>query len=60
MRKWMSDRLKRRKKPSEAKPNEPAQAPLQPAYFDAGATPAEPVKQAAPEPEAEPAPLDVP
>jgi predicted kinase len=41
MRKWMSDRLKRRKKPKESKPSEPAQAPLQPAYFDAEAAPAE-------------------
>jgi predicted kinase len=37
MRKWMRERLKRRKKKSEAeaKPAEPQQAPLQPAYFDA-------------------------
>jgi predicted kinase len=42
MRKWMSERLKRRKKAQENKPSEPAQAPLQPAYFDAGATPSEP------------------
>ncbi len=46
----MSDRLKRRKKPTEAKPSEPGQAPLQPAYFDADAAPAEPVKQSVPEP----------
>ena len=49
MRKWMSDRLKRRKKPKESKPSEPAQAPLQPAYFDAEAAPAEPVKATEPE-----------
>jgi predicted kinase len=41
MRKWMSDRLKRRKKSQEAKPSEPAQAPLQPAYFDADSAPTE-------------------
>ena len=40
MRKWMSERLKRRKKSKEAKPSEPAQAPLQPAYFDGDAAPA--------------------
>src|SRR5215475_9191698 len=53
MRKWMSDRLKRRKKTKdkESKPAEPAQAPLQPAYFDAEKAPAEPAQ--APEPETE-------
>ena len=40
MRKWMRDRLKRRKKPEETKPAEPGQAPLQPAYFDSSETPA--------------------
>jgi len=35
MRKWMRDRLKRRKKEPEASKAEPPQAPLQPAYFDA-------------------------
>lgn len=39
MRKWMRERLKRRKKPTETKPGEPAQAPLQPAYFDAQEVP---------------------
>jgi predicted kinase len=34
MRKWMRDKLKRRKKSEEAAPGQPA--PLQPAYFDAG------------------------
>jgi predicted kinase len=53
MRKWMSDRLKRRKKTQESKPAEPAQAPLQPAYFEAGATPVESDKQSAAEPEPE-------
>ena len=35
MRKWMRDRLKRPKKNAEAAKNEPAQAPLQPAFYDA-------------------------
>ena len=35
MRKWMAERLKRRKKTQDKKTQEPAQAPLQPAYFDA-------------------------
>jgi predicted kinase len=70
MRKWMSDRLKRRKKSQPSKPAEPAQAPLQPAYFDATAPPAESVQQSGPEPESEsepeadtvetPEPLEVP
>jgi len=39
MRKWMRERLKRRKKTEDA-PKEPGQAaPLQPAYFDAGPSP---------------------
>jgi len=65
MRKWMSDRLKRRKKtkeskPKESKPGEPTQAPLQPAYFDAGSAPAEPAASAMPEPEADSGLLEVP
>jgi predicted kinase len=35
MRKWMRERLKRRKKPSEQAPSESAPTPLRPAYFDA-------------------------
>jgi predicted kinase len=35
MRKWMRDRLKRPKKNAEAAKSGPAQAPLQPAYYDA-------------------------
>lgn len=35
MRKWMADRLKRRKKPADKAPAESAPSPLQPAYFDA-------------------------
>ena len=34
MRKWMSERIKRRKKDPESSKTEAAQAPLQPAYFD--------------------------
>jgi predicted kinase len=40
MRKWMRERMKRRKKPSETAA-EAAPAPLQPAYFDAAAPEAE-------------------
>jgi predicted kinase len=41
MRKWMRERLKRRKKTTEETPSsEAAQAPLQPAYFDAHEAPA--------------------
>jgi predicted kinase len=35
MRKWMRDRIQRRKKASSEKAAQPAQPPLQPAYFDA-------------------------
>ena len=35
MRKWMRDRLQRRKKKSEEKESQPAPPPLQPAYFNA-------------------------
>ena len=34
MRKWMSERLKRRKKEPEKAGTDPAQAPLQPAFYD--------------------------
>jgi predicted kinase len=34
MRKWMSERLKRRKKEPQKAGSEPAQAPLQPAFYD--------------------------
>jgi predicted kinase len=53
MRKWMSDRLKRRKKSQSSKPAEPAQAPLQPAYFEADAPPADSIQQSMPEAEGE-------
>ena len=64
MRKWMSDRLKRRKKSAEQPPTEgkPASAPLQPKYFEAETEiPAESVEEApdipqAAEPAEEPEP----
>jgi len=40
MRKWMRDRLQRRKKTPAAPSEQPAPAPLQPAYFDAEHAPA--------------------
>ena len=49
MRKWMRDRLKRKK--PEAGKGEPAPAPLQPAYFDAAPGAAAPVEVNEPEPE---------
>jgi predicted kinase len=42
MRKWMRDRLKRPKKTAEGGKSEPAQAPLQPAYYDTAEAPAPP------------------
>ena len=62
MRKWMRDRLKRPKKNAEAGKAEPAQAPLQPAYYDAPDTiaPAAPIRIAeaeVPPPAAEPQPF---
>ncbi|MGA9814423.1 MAG: AAA family ATPase [Terriglobales bacterium] len=46
MRKWMRDRLKRPKKNAEAGKNGPAQAPLQPTYYDASdaVAPAAPIR----------------
>jgi predicted kinase len=49
MRKWMRDRLKRPKKNAETSKSEPAQAPLQPAYYDAPEAPPPPPKLAEPE-----------
>jgi predicted kinase len=60
MRKWISDRAKRRKKPAENKPSEPAQAPLQPAYFDAASAPPETSEERAPEPETDSGLLETP
>ena len=60
MRKWMRDRLKRRKKPSDKAETKPAPAPLQPAFYDI-----EPQKErpdaepeSASEAASEPAPVD--
>jgi len=42
MRKWMRERLQRRKKKADEQAKQPAPAPLQPAYFDSEVEPAEP------------------
>src|SRR5713101_2301052 len=42
MRKWMRERVKRRKKAPETGTAEPAQAPLQPAFYDVEPPAAEP------------------
>lgn len=60
MRKWISDRAKRRKKVAESKPSEPAQAPLQPAYFDTASAPAEASEEIAPEPDTDSGLLETP
>jgi len=39
MRKWMKERVQRRKKPAAEKSEQPAPPPLQPAYFDASENP---------------------
>jgi predicted kinase len=59
MRKWMKDRLKRRKKTDEVAPGQPA--PLQPAYFDAGEQPqatVAPEREEEVQPAAEPAEVE--
>jgi predicted kinase len=64
MRKWMRDRLQRRKKKAEEQESQPAPPPLQPAYFDSGeagdsseADPAESVENTAGEPESDAEPV---
>ena len=52
MRKWMRDRLKRPKKNTEAGTSEPAQVPLQPAYYDTAEAPAPAAPRKLAEPEA--------
>src|SRR5258708_874147 len=42
MRKWMKDRLRRRKKKAPEQGSQPAPPPLQPAYFDADQAPGSP------------------
>jgi predicted kinase len=59
MRKWMSERFKRRKKAPEKTPAEPTAAPLQPKYFDsepASEAPAEGRDEPQPEAPSEAAP----
>jgi len=51
MRKWMRERLQRRKKPQEAKSSEPAQAPLQPAYFEGDSSSVPTIEREEPQPE---------
>ena len=51
MRKWMKDRLQRRKKKAPEQGSQPAPPPLQPAYFDAEQSPT-PISQSDAEPEA--------
>jgi predicted kinase len=46
MRKWMRERLQRRKKKDSDPAASPAPPPLQPAYFDAGQSPSEPAPTA--------------
>lgn len=52
MRKWMRERLQRRKKTPQTPTDQPAPPPLQPAYFDAAEQQASLTEAAAPEPEA--------
>jgi predicted kinase len=54
MRKWMSERLKRRKKASQKPASEPAPVPLQPKYFDADTAAVPPEATGEPEPKPEP------
>ncbi|HYM77354.1 MAG TPA: AAA family ATPase [Candidatus Dormibacteraeota bacterium] len=51
MRKWMRERLQRRKKKTGEQESQPAPPPLQPAYFDA-VEPADSSPESTPEPEA--------
>ncbi|PYX08664.1 MAG: hypothetical protein DMG85_10170, partial [Acidobacteria bacterium] len=46
MRKWMRERMKRRGKPPEKGKVDSAQAPLQPAYFDADVPVSSPSREA--------------
>jgi predicted kinase len=48
MRKWMSERLKRRKKEPQKAGTEPAQAPLQPAFYDTEPADQEPAAEMKP------------
>ncbi len=53
MRKWMRDRLQRRKQKRSEKAPQPAAAPLQPAYFEPGENPEPGEREAQPESAAE-------
>jgi predicted kinase len=55
MRKWMADRLKRRKKTAEPASSEPKATPLQPAYFDAPASEAAAAEPEEPSQDSQPA-----
>ncbi|MGH9502048.1 MAG: AAA family ATPase [Terriglobales bacterium] len=61
MRKWMRDRLKRPKKNTEGNQSGPAQAPLQPAFYDAAdaSAPAAPIRPAESETQPAPQPLAI-
>jgi predicted kinase len=58
MRKWMRERVKRRKKAPETGTAEPAQAPLQPAFYDVEPPAAEPPAKIT-QPEITPPPVEV-
>src|SRR5208282_6833703 len=57
MRKWMRDRLTRRKKTPAEPTDQPAPPPLQPAYFDAEQQPGPAPETGNIEPEIQPTPL---
>ena len=59
MRKWMRERMKRRAKPPEKGKAESAQAPLQPAYFDADVPASSPSREVQ-EPESQPPESEAP
>jgi predicted kinase len=60
MRKWMSERLKRRKKPAEKDATEAGPAPLQPKYFEGEASTAAPETEAHKPERREPEPVEPP
>jgi predicted kinase len=59
MRKWMRERLQRRKKTTAAQTDQPAAPPLQPAYFDADDEPGSATQAEKREPEVEEQPADL-
>src|SRR5947209_7876258 len=60
MRKWMRDRLQRRKKPTSETSDQAAPPPLQPAYFDANQQPDSTADAAASETSNEPTVMETP